>query len=151
MVPYMEIATKKFGKFLLALTMVALLWISVFGLVHSMNDMKMNSDGTMSGCLYSGQAAICTMNFAEHITLLQSMLTSLPQKTGLMDLLILAVVLIVTAVIFGPRLLFDHSRLLFSRQRLYIKQNPHIPLFDSLRETFSQGILNPKIYKTTTL
>ena len=148
---YMEIATKKFRRILLALTTVGFLWVSVFGLVHSMNDMKMNSDGIMSGCLFSGQATVCTMNFAEHIDHWQAMFTTLPQKAGLLELMILALVLTVVAVIFGPRLLFEHSGLLYSRQRLYIKQNPHILLFNSLREAFSQGILNPKIYDSATV
>jgi hypothetical protein len=141
----MEIATKKLGRLLLTLGLIAFLVVAFFGASKSMS-MEMRDDGTMGGCLFTGMDAICTMKLEEHLTQWQSMFTTTdPQKALTFVLLILLAVVFVTVSIFKRNLL-----LLFSyyttRWRLYIKHNPALSLFNSLREAFSQGILNPKIY-----
>jgi hypothetical protein len=81
------------------------------------------------------------------------MFTAIPQKA---DFLITLFVLIfaVGALLFfnfRRRLLLLLSIRLSDRWRFYLKQNPHLPLFNHLREEFSQGILNPKIYDSAIL
>lgn len=142
----MEIATKKFSRFLLVLGLIAFLTVAFFGISGSMMGMEKRSDGTMGGCIFDGRAEICAMNIVEHLSHWQSMLTApTPQKALAFALLLLLAVVFVAVAIFKRNLL-----LLFSyyttRWRLYIRNNPELSLFDNLREAFSQGILNPKIY-----
>lgn len=143
------LANKKIIKILFALTAISFLWLGTFGLLHHMGEMR-PGNATSSGCLFNGQAEVCTMDFSEHIALWQGMMTSLPQNMGLVDLLILALVL-VAVVAFWRSPLFEFSERVSSRWRLYIKQNPQIRLFNSFIEQFSQGILNPKIFASATI
>ena len=141
----MEIATKKFARFLLGLALIAFLSAAFFGASQTMG-MNQQSDGTMGGCMFTGMEEICEMSFTEHLTQWQSMFTTtVTQNAFTVILLLLLAVVLVAVAIFKRNLL-----LLFSyyttRWRLYIKQNPNLYLFNPLKEAFSQGILNPKIY-----
>lgn len=134
---------KKFIKITFALIAVSFVWFGTFGLLYHMDEMK--QDGQMEGCLFDGQSEICTMNFSEHLSSWQSVFTSLPPNTVLLSLLALAMFsVLITA--FWRDSLFEFFDRIASRSKLYIKQHPQINFFDSLREAFSQGILNPKIY-----
>ena len=137
---------KKVWKIALILTAISLLWISTFGLVYHMNEMK--TEVANNSCLFNTSSnGGCAMNFSEHITLWQGMTTSLPQNTiELMNALIL-IILLATAIIFWHNSLFEFSRRITSRFKLYIKQHPQINLFNYLLEVFSRGILNTKIYE----
>ena len=75
----MEIATKKFARFLLRLAFIAFLSVAFLGISQSMGMEKQN-DGKMGGCLFSGKAEICTMTFGEHISQWQSMFTTTAPK-----------------------------------------------------------------------
>lgn len=145
----MEIANKKIVKILFALTAISFLWFGTFGLLHHMSEMKPDMAGG-SGCLFNGQTEVCTMNFSEHMALWQGMFTSLPQEVGVLSLLALALLLVAVIAIW-QKPLTEFSELVASRWRLYIKQNPHIRLFNSIIEQFSQGILNPKIFASATI
>lgn len=141
----MEIATKKSARFLLGFALIAFLLVAFFGASQSMG-MEMKDDGTMGGCLFTGMEEICTMKFEEHLAQWQSMFTTTaPQKALAIALLLLLVVVFVAVAILKRNLL-----LLFSyyttRWRLYIRHNPELSFFNPLKEAFSQGILNPKIY-----
>lgn len=141
----MKIASKKFTRFLLVLALVAFLSVVFFGASQSMGMEKQNS-GKMSGCVFSGKVEICTMTFSEHIGHWQSMFTTTVTQNALTVILLLLLAIVFVAVgIFKRNLL-----LLFSyyttRWRLYIRNNPELSLFNPLKEAFSQGILNPKIY-----
>lgn len=142
----MGIATKKIADPLLIFGFFTFLSVGVFGIFQSAQ-MEMKDDGTMSGCLFDGRAEICLMTIAEHISRWQGMFTVIPQKTDLRVLLFALIsaigALAVSALRRNHHFLSKHSS---DRRRLYLKQNPHIPLFNPLREAFSRGILNPKIY-----
>ena len=141
----MEIATHKFSRFLLGFALTAFLLV-VFFITSPIMGMKKQSDGKMGSCLFSDKAGICTMTFTEHSSYLQSLLTTTaPQKALDFALLILLAVVWATVILF-KRNFFLLSSYYTTRWRLYIKQNPHLSLFNPLREAFSQGILNPKIY-----
>ena len=141
----MEIATKKFARFLLGLALIAFLSVAFFGASQTMA-MEKQSDGTMGGCLFTGMEEICKMSFTEHLTQWQSMFTTtVTQNAFTVILLLLLAVVFVTVGIFKRNLLLLSSYHA-TRWRLYIKQNPNLSLFNPLREAFSQGILNPKIY-----
>lgn len=147
----MGITTKKIANSLLIFGVFAFFSIGIFGMSQSMQ-MEMNDDGTMSGCLFDGRAEICLMTIAEHLSRWQGMFIAISQKTDLLTLLFSFISAIGALVVFALKknglLLLKH---LSDRWRLYLKRNPYIPLFDPLREAFSQGILNPKIYESAIL
>lgn len=121
----------------------AILWFGTFGLLYHMNDME--ADGHVSGCLFDGPTEVCAMNYSEHIATWQNMFTSLPQNISLINLLVLTVLSI--ALLISWRNILKLFESITSRWRLYIKLYPQINFFNFLREAFSQGILNPKIYE----
>lgn len=132
-------------NFFAALVMVAFVSVSI-GAVYHIFGMEMKDDGTMSGCLFDGKAEICNMTFFDHLSRWQRMFTAIPHNADMAGLLTIALVFTLTAFVLRQRwrfLFFGHS---ISYQKLYIKQNQHIVLFNYLNEAFSQGILNPKIY-----
>ena len=139
---------KKFRKILFILTAISFLWIGTFGLL-SMGQMKTN--GTISGCLFSsGQMELCSMSFSDHITLWQSLFTGVPKNTGLLFILTLVIVLLFSVVILWQNPFFEFSKRITFRFRIYIKQH-YRTRFNFLKEVFSQGILNSKIYSSVTL
>jgi len=138
--------TKNILNLLLIFGIFAFLAVGVFGMSRS-TDMKMSDNGTIGGCLFTGMEEICTMTLIEHISRWQGMFTAIPQKADLMAMLF-ALISAVGALAFS---ILKRNQLLLlkyfsDRWRLYLKQNPHILLFDPLQEAFSRGILNPKIY-----
>lgn len=140
------LSNKKFGKIVFVLTAISFLWLGTFGLFNHMNEMKQG--GSMSGCIFNGHAEVCIMNVSEHIAIWQGMITALPQKAGFAGLFALAVLFAVIIASYKNSF-FDFFELAGFRWRLYTKQHNKISFFDSLREIFSQGILNPKIYAHT--
>ncbi|MEK7117138.1 MAG: hypothetical protein AAB837_03180 [Patescibacteria group bacterium] len=137
------LSNRKSIKIIFALIAVSFLWFGTFGLLIHMNEMK--QDGHMSGCLFDGQSEICAMNFSEHISSWQSAFTTLPPSNMLLNLLALAVFSIFVAV-FWRNPLFEFFERAHLRWKFYIKRNSELNFFNPLREAFSQGILNPKIY-----
>lgn len=141
---YFTFAYKNFGKILFALTAISFLWIGTFGLLQYINGME--SGGMMGDCPFTGQMGLCTMNFSTHIEIWQNLLTVLPQNIVLLNMLILAAIFVAVIVFWQKNNLFKFSERVVFRWKLYVKQHPQVYLFNSLREEFSQGILNPKIY-----
>ncbi len=113
---------------------------------QTMMGMEKQNDGTMSGCVFNGKVEMCAMTFSEHLARWQAMFTTIaPQKALILALLVLLAVVFVAVGVF-KRNIFLLSNYYATRWRLYIKQNPYLPLFNPLKEAFSQGILNPKIF-----
>ena len=138
-------------KTLFMIASVMFLWFSAFGLMYHMNLMKSESN-SVNGCLFNGEVDVCVMNFSEHIALWQSMITSLPQQVG--GILSLLLLIVLSIIVTNFRYSHPHELLIkniSSRWRLYIKQHPHIHLFNFLREAFSRGILNTKIYSLASI
>ncbi|PIR40253.1 MAG: hypothetical protein COV33_00670 [Candidatus Zambryskibacteria bacterium CG10_big_fil_rev_8_21_14_0_10_34_34] len=135
-------SNKKFIKITFALIAFSFLWFGTFGLMYHMSEMK--QDTQMSGCLFD-QTEVCGMSISEHISSWKSAFTTLPQNISLLSLLVLAL-LSILIVAFWRDSLFEFYDHIASRLKLYIKQHPQTNFFNFLREAFSQGILNPKIY-----
>ena len=145
----MGFTNSKHAKMLGIMGMAAFVTVAVFGVSHTLG-MEMKDDGTMGGCLFDGRAEICPMTLIEHLSVWQGMFTATPQKAGLFSLLV------ILATAFVVLIFSQHFRLLLlglltSRHKLYLRVNPQLLLFDPLKEAFSQGILNPKIYELATL
>lgn len=137
---------RKISKFITLFVLLSLFFIVGFGLSHSLG-MEMRDNGTMGGCMFDGQAAICPMTFAEHLSKWQDMFTVIPQKSIiLIQLLVLISTFAIVAFALRQHLLLSLFSYFSERWKFYIKNNPNLALFDRLREAFSQGILNPKIY-----
>lgn len=145
----MVITLQKLAISFLAFGLFAFLTLSFFGLGH-MSGMTENENGDMVGCIFTGKTMLCKMNVIEHISLWQSMFTAIPQES----LMLLALLILLVAVIFVTKNILAPPRPSNSKaltKRLYLKEHPDLLLFDPLKEVFSQGILNPKIYDFATL
>ncbi len=144
----MEIAAKKFLKFPLVL-------LAFVGLVFSLScafnhpEASAHSDHPEAGTfLIQGSETCCgtNTNLSQHHKPLNGEYLTLPRDAhrNFLDLLVLSFVAI--SIVFGRRFLDDISSRLSTLQKLYIRDNPHIPLFNHLILAFSRGILNPKKY-----
>ena len=116
----------------------------VVSLISSVYFMGMNPDGIMSHCVFMG--GICNMTLSDHLISWQNMFAMSLQKAVSLDflLLIVSLALALTIIIFRLAVGQTHSHDFISR--LYYKQKRYLSFFDYLKEAFSQGILNPKIY-----
>lgn len=142
----MIIFHKKIRSLLVILALFAFVLVSFVGAGHAFA-MEMNKDGSMDGCIFTGKTMLCKMNIIEHISFWQSIFTAtVPQKINTLVLLILLAGLFRIVSTLKRHLLLPFSYLTIC-WKLYIKQNPHLSLFNPLQEVFSQGILNPKIYE----
>lgn len=127
------------------LTIIAILAVPLAIILSVSYGVAMGSDEVMENCLFGGTVSFCPMSLFEHLSLWQNMfVANLPK---------VAVYLFLFLALFGLNLTFSALRLTLSKsykaihnQKLYLKQNPDILLFDYLREIFSKGILKPKIY-----
>ena len=132
----------KFLKFLIAFVAIAMLLFgfSGFGM------MGMDMSNPMVNCPFAGHSmSICKMNPMEHIQEWQSTFTTLPAKDTLSSLISILLALL---ALFGLRFFKKFSLHNQPWPEVYI--NPFYlrkhQIFDPLREAFSNGILNPKIF-----
>ena len=132
----------KLIKYSIALAVFAMLLFGFSG--FGMMGMDMNSP--MVNCPFGGHSmSICKMNPMEHIQEWQSMFTTLPAKDALSSLLSILLALL---ALFGLRF--------FKKFSLHDQPWPEVyispfylrkrQIFDPLKEAFSSGILNPKIF-----
>lgn len=136
----------KYAKIITFFAVAVFLMVTILGISHSFG-MEMNEKGQMSVCPFSGQAAICTMTFAEHLSIWQAMFTAIPQKASLFSILILTLAFALASLIFRERFgLFWAG--LSSCLKLYLKRSSIFAFSNHLKESFSQGILNPKIFES---
>ena len=134
---------KNIVKTAMFLAAISLLWFGAFGLLRHSGEMK--STMTASGCLFDGGQEVCAMDVSDHVSTWQGMFTGLPQNANQTILILFAIVLVLVAVFFRGAI-FDFSGHTLDRKNLYVKQQEKVPFFDFLREAFSGGILNSKIY-----
>lgn len=131
----------KVRKILKSSVVLATLWILFFG--FSQFGMGMDMSGQMVNCPFSGHSmSICKMNPMEHIEEWQSMFASLPVKDTLSIFFVLLLFIALRNLLpwhkFSlPEIKYLHTKYLF-RGNFYIS-NP-------LKEAFSRGILNPKLF-----
>jgi hypothetical protein len=125
---------KTFGKIALILAAVFFLWVGTFGLISSMNGMKM--DDMKTNCLFSTENAPCPMSIGEHISLWQGMFTSLPQNNNFSSLVLLILMVTLLSVLaLWDKPLFELSEYIFSRYKIYTRQ--HVESFLYKIETIS--------------
>ncbi len=132
----------------LLLAAIALIFISLFGIIHASSDMQMNGKGHMTGCFFDGHTELCTMTLIEHIQTWRNLFTARPLKYGTFFVLLLGLAF-AWFFSFRRHYLFDAKRIM--RQKFRYFQRFVFPFSSLLQEAFSQGILNPKIYESAAL
>ncbi len=123
--------------------LIPIVWIFLFGLSQMSMDMSMMNG--KANCPFSGHSiVICQLNPMEHIQEWQSMFTTLPAKDTLSILSVILSLLVLLA------LRFLNTPYLFKKPRIEKYVNPfylnRVPIFNPLKEAFSRGILNPKLF-----
>ena len=139
----MEIATKKFLKVPLVL-LIFLGMVFGFSCVISHSETLAHSTSAEMGSVFGQESEnCCGTNLSQHHKPLHGEDLTFLRIThrNFFDLLILSFVTI--SLVFGRRLLDDR---LSTLKKLYIWNNPSIPLFNHLVLAFSRGILKPKKY-----
>lgn len=116
----------------------------IVSIISSVYFMGMNPDGTMSHCIFMDR--VCNMTLSDHLMSWQNVFAMSLQKAASLDflLLIVSLALALTIIIFKLAVGKTHPNDFISK--LYYKQKQYLSFFDYLKEAFSQGILNPKIY-----
>jgi hypothetical protein len=129
------------GKVLLIFGLVAFLSLGIFS-VSSSTMSTMNSN---ANCPFGGHSiVICKMNPMEHIEEWQSMFTMLPAQDLLSLLFALFALLAISKLRFWSKFSTPEPPLLLSKNQYALTNSFRI--FDPLKEAFSSGILNPKIF-----
>ncbi|MHB1086805.1 MAG: hypothetical protein ACYCZ0_03600 [Minisyncoccota bacterium] len=97
--------------------------------------------GQMSNCPFMGMSAICNMTPLQHIAAAQAMLTALPQSSDVLVLLLLLLASIIATTILSN---IRRARPRAAPMPIYARREyaPSSPLLES----FSNGILNPKVF-----
>jgi hypothetical protein len=138
----------KFAKIIILLATIPFVWLGAFGLIRHAGEMK--SGMTTSGCLFDGGQEICAMNIGEHVAIWQNMFTSIPQTADFLQLVLIALAIIAVVFIYRNTV-FQFLERLVMRSRQYLLSSQPIHFFDSLREAFSRGIINSKIYASVAI
>lgn len=112
----------------------------------SLYSMPTGVNGEMLNCpLMNGSASLCQMNVFEHISQWQKLFTVI-QGENLFLLFLASLVFIHVASFVITKRARDKQKLQRLRNYFYWYK-PEIKLFDKLLAAFSQGIINPKIYR----
>lgn len=123
-------------KFILVITVF---WVLLFGLFQM--DMSMNTMNGQANCPFASHSmSICQMNPLEHISEWQSMFTVLPIKNILLILFALFTLIVVSKNTDWNKLLKLNFNLYQNNRVLYAQ------VFNPLKEAYSKGILNPKLF-----
>lgn len=102
----------------------------------------------MSGCLFTGEIRMCPMTLVQHISAWQHLFAATPQKTIAVFLVLILLAVAIAFVLnrnFFWREWLRRSLVLI----LYLRAHPLLPLYNTLRELFSRGILHARIYNKT--
>jgi flagellar biosynthesis protein FlhB len=123
-------------KFILVITVF---WVLLFGLFQM--DMSMNTMNGQANCPFASHSmSICQMNPLEHISEWQSMFTMLPVQNLLSFLFALFALFVISKFTHWNKLLKLNFHLHQNNRVLYAQ------VFNPLKEAYSKGILNPKLF-----
>ena len=119
--------------------MILVSWTLLFGFT------QIGGSDPLQRCPLSGhQMVICQMNPTEHIQEWQSMFTMLPVESAVFAILALfAFFVVFTSKLWSGISLPDPATVYSQRFRARAFA---FQIFDPLKEAFSSGILNPKLY-----
>lgn len=96
-------------------------------------------------CLFSNHSMVlCQMNPIEHIQEWQNMFTMLPFQSAFLALLALCAFLAIRTFKPWNRISLPNHDSMYSHR--YKIRPADFPIFDPLKDAFSNGILNPKVF-----
>ncbi len=126
------------GKILIVFALAVILAFGTFGMLDM--GMGMQMDGTMNPCLFSTGTEICTMTPLAHIAASQSVFTTIVTYGDVLVLLALSI-----AAFFALSLFWRSQAPPLALVQTHIHRKESIPR-SYLQESFSSGILNPKLF-----
>ena len=128
------------------IVLFSILFISLFGLNMYGSMGSQLGIIKMSSCPYMQDgASICGMNILEHIQIWQNTFRVLPMRSlVLLVMLLVYVFFTITFLMKKPRELLERQYLL--KLRYYQRKHQDKLLFNKLAFSYSQGILNSKLY-----
>jgi hypothetical protein len=127
---------------LITFVLASFAFMSLFGMSMGMEA----RGGQMSSCPFmASEASICQMSVTEHISQWQQAFLGIPAKTNFLAFAVVLLIAILASFIkpFSQlkKLTVSAARFLAYRRASFAK------VFDPLLISFSDGILNPKIYE----
>lgn len=131
---------------LAAIFLISVIFLISFGLVVGAGGMGAEH-GAMIGCPFmEGNQALCPMAAIEHLAAWQELAGSMPERFAIIALLSMLITFFVLLIVKERERWRRHSIRLGPYQALYERNFPDRGLFVFVKELFSQGILNPKIF-----
>lgn len=129
------------SKSIVTLGMIAFLVMSFW----SLSSMSVDMNGTMIHCPFmDDSSSFCQMNVSEHIWQWQQFFTMTKEKSLLLSLFSLLILIQITVATAAAR---AYEKLKYQRFRNHLYwHDPEIKLFDTLALAFSDGIIHSKIY-----
>lgn len=125
-----------YQNFLAIIGLAILIFVGILGV--GMENMRVNKDGEMNGCVFTSKVIFCKMSIVQHISLWQSMFAAAPVKNIIPTLLFFLIVFVIEFIILRKDLLnFLPLRYL----------QPNNIFFNPIKHSFARGILHPKIYE----
>lgn len=116
-------------------------WILIFGFFQLESGM-LNINKSETNCPFSAHSeAMCQMNPMEHFQEWQNAFTVLPTKNIVSMFLFILTFILIGRFAFSNRFLVQKSSFLF-----LINIINSFRIFNPLKDAFSNGILNPKIF-----
>lgn len=121
-------------------TIVCTIWILLFGFFQL--EVGVNMNKSMANCPFSAHSeAMCQMNPMEHFQGWQNAFTVLPTKNIVSMFLFILTFILMGGFAFPDRFLVQRPSFLFLKNIIN-----SFRIFNPLKDAFSNGILNPKIF-----
>ncbi len=129
------------SKNIIVLGIIAFLVMSFW----SLSSMSMDSSGRMINCPFmKGHSSLCQMTLAEHISQWQQFSTMTREKSLLLSLFALLIILYAVGITITKKL-YEKLKYQQSLNHFY-RYRPELKLFDYLLLAFSNGLIHSKIY-----
>ena len=138
----MTLCSKGVARIALFLSVASLLYMTLFGAFHLSH--AMGTDGKMDTCPLMPGMNICPMSPLGHASLMQSLLTNIPQQQDLTLALLGLVFITIIGLVWCRRFyqpLAEHEK---PPAYFYYQRHAHVETI--LQNLFSKGILNPKLF-----
>lgn len=127
----------RYLRLVFILTTLAFIFVGILGLTHFMG-MHVANGGMITNCRAS--YALPCSNIYQHISIWQRTFTAIPSE--MISSLLLLVIVFASLLV---QEFYSHHKNAHPL-KFYLKENPNLPLFDYLKQIFSAGILNPKVF-----
>lgn len=137
----MSSITRHFLPFITTLLAFSFLLVGSFGILHF--GIETQSDGTMSGCPFTGEGVICAMSPLGHIAAWQSTFTTTLPGKGSVSLLLLLLISFLSLHMWREIFPRDRDSVI---HRIRFKYWERTYFTNPFQEAFSNGIIHPKVF-----